>query len=309
MTFTADQVLFLNEDGVYGAAELGLPFGDLISEGIVVSTDFAVSQRGAGANMSVDVAAGACWVKGDYDSNLQPTYRYREAALQNVAVSTADPTNPRKDLVVAEVLDSTFSGASDLGRVRVITGTPAPSPSEPALPNSCLKLAMIDVAAGATSITNANITDKRRRATVGGGKASGGLLYEGTGTSAVTVTSNNEALPTTVLTASALYFDGATEIEVEFYAPFVDLNDGAGASLGLCLWDGATNLGRIFLAKSGAAGDFWYPCTGKHRLTPSEGVHTFAVKGFQSIGNALVMGGAGGAGNQVPMRLSIRRVN
>lgn len=168
MPFTPDQVLFLDEDNIYGADELGLPFRDLVAEGIGAAGDFLVAQRAAGANMSVDVAAGSCWIRGDDNATLQPTYRYREAAVTNLAISAADPTNPRKDIVVAEILDSTFAGVSKLGRLRAITGTPAGSPVEPALPNNALKLAMIDVPALDTSIENAQITDKRVRARVGG---------------------------------------------------------------------------------------------------------------------------------------------
>jgi predicted secreted protein len=43
----------------------------------------------------------------------------------------------------------------------VVTGTPAASPSEPAAPANSIVLAMVSVAALATSITNANITDRR----------------------------------------------------------------------------------------------------------------------------------------------------
>ena len=35
------------------------------SSGINAATDLAVAQRGAGANMSVDVAAGTCWIQED----------------------------------------------------------------------------------------------------------------------------------------------------------------------------------------------------------------------------------------------------
>lgn len=169
MPFTPDQVLFLDEDNVYGADELGLPYRDIMGEGVVSATDFAVSERGAGANLSVDVAAGACWIKGDDSATLQPTYRYREAATTNLAIATADPTNPRIDIVIAEIRDATFAGVNKDGRLRVITGTPAGSPTPPATPNNAIKLADVSVPALDTTITNNQITDKRPRAKVGGG--------------------------------------------------------------------------------------------------------------------------------------------
>lgn len=170
MSFSNEQVLYLDNDGAYGADELGLPYRDLIVEGVVDynGADFYVVQRASGANMSVDVQDGACWIKGDDDTVKQPMYRYREPAVTNLTIAAADPTNPRKDIVIAEILDSTFSGSSKLGRLRVITGTPAPlSPVEPPLPNNAIKLATISVAALATSIVDANITDRRPPAYLG----------------------------------------------------------------------------------------------------------------------------------------------
>lgn len=182
MPFTPDQVLFLDEDLIYGADELGLPYRDIMGEGVVSATDFAVSERGAGANLSVDVSSGACWIKGDDSATLQPTYRYREAAITNLAVATADPTNPRIDIVIAEIRDSTFAGVNKDGRLRVITGTPAGSPTPPATPNNAIKLAEVSIPANDTTITNNQITDTRPRATVGGGAAAnpfGGMTQLG----------------------------------------------------------------------------------------------------------------------------------
>lgn len=158
--------LFLNVDSTYGADDLGLPYRDFISEGVASSTALAVSERGAGANMSVDVAAGVAWILGD-DATAQPCYRVYNDGTVNLTVTTADATNPRIDRVVAEVLDSTFSGASNLWRLRVIAGTPAGSPSAPALPSNAISLATISVPAGDTTIGSAQITDTRPRAQLG----------------------------------------------------------------------------------------------------------------------------------------------
>lgn len=130
------------------------------AEGITDASALAVSQRGAGANMSVDVAAGQAVVAGD-DSGAQGKYGVWNDATKNLTISASDPTNARYDLVVARVKDAFYSGASNAFSLEIITGTPAGSPAEPSLPNNCLKLASVSVAAGATSITNANITDAR----------------------------------------------------------------------------------------------------------------------------------------------------
>jgi hypothetical protein len=158
--------LFQTVDSVYTGADLGLPYSDLIAEGVVGSGDLAVSERGAGANMSVDVAAGVAWIKGD-DAASQPTYRAYNDGVVNLAVDAADGSNDRIDLVIAEVRDSAFSGVSTDWRLRIVTGTPAGSPSAPATPNNAIVLAQILVPTSTSDIEDGDITDLRPRAGIG----------------------------------------------------------------------------------------------------------------------------------------------
>ncbi len=155
--------LFLGVQQTYQAADLARPFQDILGEGVIGVSDLAVTQRAAGANMSVDVAAGVAWVKGDTATD-QPAYRVRNDAAVNLTVSTANATNPRIDVVVAEVLDAAFTGSSNLWRLRVITGTAAASPAVPTIPATAMPLAQIAVAANATSVVTANISDLRQPA-------------------------------------------------------------------------------------------------------------------------------------------------
>jgi microcystin-dependent protein len=181
--------LFTDTNNVYSGDEFGLPYRDIMGEGIVEAGDLAVSQRAAGANLSVDIAAGACWIKGDADLNAQPTYRCRNNSVVNLAI-TPDGSNPRIVLIVAEVLDTTFDGSgSRLWRLRAVHGTPAGSPVSPALPSTAISLASIAVTAGDADIVNGQITDTRTRAIVGAGLA---------------------ATPTSVPTGAMLDWGGAT---------------------------------------------------------------------------------------------------
>jgi hypothetical protein len=101
-----------------------------------------VSQRAAGANMSVDVAAGVVMVGG----------LHAIVAATNVAVSAADATNPRLDLVVA----------NGSGVISVLTGVAAGAPIEPTLdPTTYAVLAQLYVPATATTVTTARIIDRR----------------------------------------------------------------------------------------------------------------------------------------------------
>lgn len=139
------------------------------AEGVLASSGLgtlAVTQRGAGANMSVDVAAGVCAVMGD-ENNVQGLYGCVNDATKNVTIAAADPTNPRRDLIVARVQDAFYSGGTNAWSLAVIQGTPAASPSDPAMVNNAVCLARVTVPAAASSIVNANITDLRAYAPLG----------------------------------------------------------------------------------------------------------------------------------------------
>lgn len=150
------------ENGSHTAQNDRLVLQSLVAkEGIVGAGALAVSEKSGTPDMSVDVAAGAAFIAGELGS-APGTYHVYNDAVKNLAISAADATNPRKDLVVARVYDSFYSGATDSWALEVVTGTPAASPAEPAVPDNCYVLALVDVAALATSITDADITDRRK---------------------------------------------------------------------------------------------------------------------------------------------------
>lgn len=133
---------------------------DILTEGIVGSDSLEVTEKDT-PDMSVDVAAGVGYVQGD-QSSTQGHYRIYNDDTVNKAIAAADPSNDRIDRVIAQVKDSTdIGGADDEWEIQVLTGTPAGSPSAPALPDDALDLALIDVGAGVVTITNSDITDQR----------------------------------------------------------------------------------------------------------------------------------------------------
>jgi hypothetical protein len=129
--------------------------------GGVVGLELAVAQHAGTPNMSVDVAEGHVFVPGT-EATYQGVYLGEAQGVTVVTIAAADPTNPRRDLIIARVRDTSYSGAGDTFAIEPVQGTPAGSPSDPALPTgSCWVLARVAVAALASSITNANITDFR----------------------------------------------------------------------------------------------------------------------------------------------------
>lgn len=131
--------------------------------GILNSTDLAVSQS-ASPGMSVSVALGWGVVIGTTQANMGAYQIYNDAA-STLTITTANPSNPRIDIVVAQINDAYYTGALNSATFSVIAGTPAVSPVAPTQPANSLLLATIAVAAGATQILNANITDNRVLAT------------------------------------------------------------------------------------------------------------------------------------------------
>lgn len=155
--------------------------------GVTGSGDLAVTQNGT-PNMSVNVAAGRAFIRGTETASLnQGVYSFFNDATVNLTIGAADPTNPRRDLIVAQVRDLNYSGAVSDARLAVIAGTAAASPSDPTPPANALVLARVTVAAGVTSVTTAAITDLRTRASSLGAtqvclsttRPAGAALYNG----------------------------------------------------------------------------------------------------------------------------------
>jgi hypothetical protein len=132
--------------------------------GIFASGDLAVNAQVA-PNMSVRVAAGAAIVQGTHAAN-QGAYFARNDAEKTVAIAAADPTNPRKDLVVARVRDAEYGDAQTAWALEVVQGVPAAAPAEPVLPASSYKLAVVTVPAGAATIVAGNVADARALNTI-----------------------------------------------------------------------------------------------------------------------------------------------
>ena len=127
--------------------------------GIIKSTSLAVTQN-TPAGLSVVVASGWAAIVGTVQANMGTYVTYNDASVV-LSLNTADPTNPRIDLVCATVNDAYYTGSLNNVIIQVIAGTPAGSPVAPTLPANSISLATVAVGAGATAITNANITDTR----------------------------------------------------------------------------------------------------------------------------------------------------
>jgi hypothetical protein len=139
----------------------------IFTEGVIDPGGSAllVAERAAGANDTVDVAAGAAIITGDDEAN-QGKYYVRNTAVVNVAFTPAPGSDERIDLLVLQVNDPTAGGsAGDNAVFEVVTGTVAVSAVPPAVPDTAIPLAEVLRLSTDTSIVNARITDRRPTST------------------------------------------------------------------------------------------------------------------------------------------------
>lgn len=136
-------------------------------EGVYGATDLKVVQRGAGANMSVDVGAGDAWVKADQGTRNGLYFQTNDATV-NVVVTAAHATLPRIDQAVLTVNDGTAGvGSGDTATLTVLAGTATSGATldnrngAAALGNNRIRLADILVPAASSSVVTANIRDRR----------------------------------------------------------------------------------------------------------------------------------------------------
>lgn len=132
-----------------------------------------VSQRGAGANMSVDISIGDAVIPRSDGTYAHPAWN---DAVLNKTITTADGSNPRRDIVVMYIdynqtpSTAVSNNTNGVVAIIVVAGTPAGSPSDPndatiqsavGSGNPFIKLARVRVGAGVTTIGDSVIDDLR----------------------------------------------------------------------------------------------------------------------------------------------------
>jgi hypothetical protein len=147
----------------------------LITGGIVKPNDLLVEENGT-PDMSVNVNPGTYYVPNSaYTDNSNAQTKFwrgitdNAGGVVNVGISAADGSNPRIDLVCIKVNTAATPDNDGVGVITVVSsaddsaleGTPAASPSAPAVPNDYICIAQVLVGTGVTSIVDANITDRR----------------------------------------------------------------------------------------------------------------------------------------------------
>lgn len=121
------------------------------ASGVIRGVDNALAVFGDSSGMQVKIPTGQVWINGHWGA---------VTSTKTLALTAANASNPRKDLIVAR---------ADFVNNRVeldsITGTPAGSPTLPTVTQNSsiyeVALAEIAVGAAASTISAGNVTDRR----------------------------------------------------------------------------------------------------------------------------------------------------
>lgn len=116
---------------------------------IIVASGAVIDQGASAADLILGVSLG------ELRTRSTGVHVAIGATVTAVTITTADGTNPRIDVVVAD---------NATGAITAVAGTAAAVPVVPATPAGKTALARVAVAAAATGLANAVITDVRPRA-------------------------------------------------------------------------------------------------------------------------------------------------
>ena len=119
----------------------------------------------ASRGLNVQVAAGYCCVP--HPVTGQGGYIFGTLTAQTLSLAAADPSNPRIDLIVARVYDT--SNSSSFCDVEVITGVAATPAVTPSTPSAAIALASVSVPAAAVALSSGAVTDLRAYVVAPGG--------------------------------------------------------------------------------------------------------------------------------------------
>lgn len=146
----------------------------LLQEGVVdlAGGDFLVEENDT-PDMNVKVAAGVAYVENDAftaAASIEKFWRVVMDLEDTLAISSNSSGSTRVDLICIHVDDSIDPGDDGESAPELIVVEGTPGAGAPATPDDHLVLAQVTVANGASSITNANISDQRQAAKLDGNK-------------------------------------------------------------------------------------------------------------------------------------------
>jgi hypothetical protein len=225
--------------------------------GIIGSASLAVTQNSP-AGMSVRIASGWAAIIGTTTTNMG-VYTVFNDATTVATITAADFTNPRIDLVCVTVRDAFYSGANNDVIFNVVAGTPAGSPVAPATPANSIALATVAVAANASTIVTADITDARIEVTsnLAGDISSvtaGAGLTGGGASGAVTLAASIATNPQTGTSYTLALADNGKLVTLANASPVavtIPLNSSVALPVGAVIMMAAYDAGAVTISGAG----------------------------------------------------------
>lgn len=147
------------QDGQYKAGEerIGV-FNSIFDTPGRVRKDQLVVSAMSNPTMQVRITAGSAVIAPPTTTYTTGFYVATSTEQVDLAIPGADPSNPRIDRIVLQVVDSEISiGSTSTCYFSIITGTPAATPIAPEEPSMSLTLATVRVDVSTTSITEAKV--------------------------------------------------------------------------------------------------------------------------------------------------------
>ena len=111
----------------------------------------------------------------------------------------------------------------------------------------------------------------------------------------VSPTATSAATANTVVTGSAVAYDGSTAVWIEFFAPLAQPGD-SGATMTFTLYDGSSAVGTIGALGRAGSGASYSVVNCRWRLTPSAATHTYSIRAWVSTGTGSIGSGDGTTG-------------
>jgi hypothetical protein len=127
-------------------------------------------------------------------------------------------------------------------------------------------------------------------------------------TAAAGPTATTEGTADTIITGSAVTYDGATAVVIAFDCGQIRAPILAAGVLTIVLYDNGASIGELATITSNAAAN--YPYQSMHterRLTPSNAAHTYSIRAYVSSSSGDIQAGAGGSTNKKPTFMRITK--
>lgn len=218
--------------------------------------------------MQVKLNTGFAWVDG---------HLYHNDAIETLAIAANSSGNPRRDLLVLR-----RDKAANTIVAAIVQGTPAASPSDPALTQVDggiweIPIARVDVANGASNIAAGNVVDYRFYT----GNPVGEISHKvRTADLAVGTAGSGAPVLDTTLTTGSIWFPGGRAVKISFIGNMTsnvsgDRSEAAVTEDGNIVYDAVTIL---------HAAAEWHSFFGMVRRAPSQGLHTYQMRYWRRSG-------------------------